>query len=239
MELVEYPAALLVEDTFLYPRERVDDFNTNQIAEAYQAGATIPPPVVARDGLLIIDGWHRKRAYQKVFGEDAKIEVEIRDYADRSEMFLDAVRLNAAHGNRLSTVDKKRCLILAEEFKVQEYRMWEVLHVRPETARKWSAARATVAAKKDQVGAGKKYRTPGLKRSKRRLVPLKGSMEHLSGSTITVDQEHAMEKVGGLQQSYYVSQVVNLIEHDLLDRSNESLMEKLHYLRELLEREGF
>lgn len=239
MGLEKYPASLLVEDTALYPRERVDNFNVNQLAEGYRAGATVPPPLVAREGLFVIDGWHRRRAFMKVFGDDVPMEIEVRDFKDRAEMFLEAVRLNASHGNRLSTVDKKRCLILAEEFKVQEDRMWEVLHVRPETGRVWSNARATVASKKGTLGNGSKYRTPGMNRPKGRTVPLKGSMEHFSGQTVTTMQEQAMEKAGGLRQNYYVAQVINLLEHNLLDTKNQKLIDRLSYLHKLLEREGF
>ncbi len=237
-ELVQYPASLLVEDTSLYPREKVDEYNVNQLSESYRAGSEVPPPLVSREGLYLIDGWHRRRAFMRVFGDDAEMIVEARIFANRTDMFLEAVRLNAAHGNRLSTVDKKRCLILAEEFKVEEGAMWEVLHVRPETGEKWRFARAQRVEKAGQVGSGprrEQARQDMRRAGSKRPVPLKGSMEHLSGTTITLAQEAGMVKAGGLNQTYYCRQVANLIEANLLDWSNGNLIDALRHLRELLD----
>lgn len=47
-------------------------------------------------------------------------------------------------------------------------------------------------------------------------------------------QGEAMEKAGGSQQIDYVLQVIDLVEKDLFDRSDEKLIARLGYLRYLL-----
>ena len=46
----------------------------------------------------------------------------------------------------------------------------------------------------------------------------------------------AASKVGGMRAIYYVNQVVNLIEGDLIDDTDEALTERLRYLGRLLEK---
>jgi hypothetical protein len=85
-----------------------------------------------------------------------------------------------------------------------------------------------------ELGPGDRrpFKIEGIKGGRR--IVLKRSMEHLSTHTVSEEQASAMERAGGLDQTFYVSQVINLIEGDLLDRDNEKPLERLRCLRNLL-----
>jgi hypothetical protein len=66
------------------------------------------------------------------------------------------------------------------------------------------------------------------------LVPLKRTIQHMAGRSLTRAQEDVNGKLSGAAQSFYVNQIVMLIEQGLLNREDERLIAKLRRLRELL-----
>lgn len=51
---------------------------------------------------------------------------------------------------------------------------------------------------------------------------------------LTTKQADGNVKAGGMNQLFYVNQIVNLLENDLLDFSNVKLVDRLQYLKEIL-----
>jgi hypothetical protein len=51
---------------------------------------------------------------------------------------------------------------------------------------------------------------------------------------LTTKQADGNVKAGGMNQLFYVNQIINLLENDLLDFSNVRLTDRLQYLKELL-----
>ena len=74
-------------------------------------------------------------------------------------------------------------------------------------------------------------RMPG---GERAAEPDEQTAEPEDGPQSSQEQGEAMEKPDGWHQSYFVSQMIYLVEFDLVDRSNEKLMKQLGYLRHLL-----
>jgi len=208
-------AALLVEDLSVYPRFRVDDVYARRLAEAIRAGAKLPPVVADRASKRIVDGFHRRRAALIAHGPEAEVEVEWRDYRDERELFLDAVRLNAHHGRRLSSGEEVRCLILAEELGLQREVVAQELGLRREIAD---------GKLQRQVASGPLGREP-----------LKPAVRHLAGEVMTERQAEVNRRLGGYHASYYASQLIMLLRSGAIDRSNEKLVQKLRELHEALE----
>lgn len=105
-------------DKDIYPR-MAPNWQTSWIyAEQMKAGATFPAINVGefRNHLYIVDGVHRVKAHQ-IRKEDF-IQAIVQKYASKKEMFIDAVKLNNHHGQRLSTYDKVRIIQKLEEFKL-------------------------------------------------------------------------------------------------------------------------
>jgi len=57
----------------------------------------------------------------------------------------------------------------------------------------------------------------------------------MAGKELTPEQAEANRRLSGMEQLFYVNQLILLIENDLLDRSNEKLLAGLARLRELLD----
>ena len=215
------PLAELVLDFDLYPRADVDSQHVHYMAEAFNAGATLPPLVIDKATKRVVDGFHRVRMYRRVLPEGSKVEVLEKTYKNDAELFLDAMRYNAGHGRTLTTFDRAHCVLLAERFKIKPEQNATALQLTVDAVGKLRIER---------VGTLRSYG-----KSSERHIPLKRTIAHMSGQTLTKAQYEANDKLSGMNQLFYVNQLVTLIKNDLLDTENEKLLEGLRVLHELLD----
>jgi ParB-like chromosome segregation protein Spo0J len=216
-QLARVPAVELVEDLSLYPRLQVDDWYVSRLAEALRSGATLPPIVADRASKRIVDGFHRRRAALRAFGPTAEVDVLFRDYPDERSLYLDALRLNAHHGKRLTTAEEVRAVIRGQELGLEPRVIADTLAIRVEKLEgllEKKTARGTIEP----------------------VVVLKPSFDHLAGEQLTREQELANKHSGGHQASFYARMLIQLIESGAVDESNRILMERLKKLYELLDK---
>jgi ParB-like chromosome segregation protein Spo0J len=103
-DLSEYPTTrVLVTDLVLSNWLRVKGEDTKHVRALAEVEDELPPIVVHRATMRVIDGMHRVRA--AVLSGVAYIEALLFDGAE-DEAFLLAVRLNVAHGLPLSRADR-------------------------------------------------------------------------------------------------------------------------------------
>ena len=205
----------LVLDFDLYPRANVDSKHVTDIAQALAIGVEMPPVVIDKKSKRVVDGFHRIRAAVRVFGDAAEFEVVEKSYKSDGDLFMDAMRYNSAHGAKLDTFDKAHCVLRAVDLGIDDAAIADALHVKEE----WIGELRVGRSAKD----GKLH------------VPLKNTIKHMRGKHLTKPQAAANQKLGGMNQAFYVNQLITLIESDLLDRSNEELMKRLAVLGKLLD----
>jgi len=211
--------AELVEDFGLYPRSQVDGSHVQKLTEALLAGQKLPPIVVDESG-RIIDGFHRRRAVLRVHGDDADIEVEVRQYANDRERYLDTLRLNARHGKGITGAELTGAILKSEQFKLKPELVASALGIR--TERVETIRQTKVAEVRQAVTAhGKK-------------IPLKRSVYHLAGKTLTKKQAEAMDMLPGQPQPLLIQQLIRLIETNSLDLDDERVVTGLARLGDLL-----
>jgi hypothetical protein len=211
----------LVADYSIYPRREIDDYHVSTMVEYLNnGGGPLPPLITCEATSRIVDGFHRRRAYMRISGDDPTFEVECieKTYKNDAELFLDSMRYNASHGRTLTRFDRTHCIVLAKRLRVSDKDIAKVLHVPPRQIKQMLAARTAVKPGKPQ-----------------QLMPIKGTIKHKAGQQLTDEQSQCNDKLGGMQQSFYVNQVIMLIENDLVDWENEKLVEKMQRLAELLE----
>ena len=214
-QLVRIPAVELVEDLSLYPRLQVDDWYVSRLAEALRSGAVLPPIVADRASKRIVDGFHRRRAALRAFGPTAEIDVLFREYRDEQSLYLDALRLNAYHGKRLTTAEEVRAVLRGQELGIEPRVIADTLAIRAEKLEgllEKKTARGTVEP----------------------VVILKPCFDHLAGQQLTQQQELANKHSGGHQASFYARMLIQLLESRAVDESNQRLMERLRQLHRLL-----
>ena len=204
----------LLIDWDLYPRHQVDSANVARLREAIRAGETLPPLIFEKKSRKLVDGFHRHRAFWAELGENAEVEAEGRNYANDKELFLDAVSMNVTHGEKLSPFDRARVLTLASEFKIKEGDVAAALRLSKEDLRRLKVRKTA------KVGTT--------------VVPIKHTLSHLAGEKLRPEQVEANEKAGGMRPLFYVNQVVNLFEGNLVDLDNQKLVEAISHLQQLL-----
>jgi len=209
--------AELVLDFDLYPRNNLDGHNIRAIADARKAGVELPPVIADKKSKRVVDGFHRVKERLQTGGPDAEIEVIEKTYRNEKEMFLDAMRYNAAHGARLDPCDRTRCTIIADRLRIPLDSVAGALNMPVDKL-------AGLKADRTARGNGQ-----GL------TVALKHTIRHMAGKKLTKRQREANDRSSGMNQAFYVNQIIDLIEADLLDKADEKLLERLRKLHGLLE----
>jgi hypothetical protein len=211
----------LVLDFNLYPRQRVDDAHVSHLGEAVRAGAPLPPVIVDRKSKRVTDGFHRVKLAQRD-GEDAEIDVILRDYADDREMLLDAMRLNASHGRALTACDRARCIQLGLSMKLDEESIAGALSVTlPKCQR----------LKSDKLGVD--GTTVKLSPA---FGPYKPAIRHKRGQPLTKPQQALNAQLGGFTQTRLIDELIKLIQTNLIDTHNRHVMDRLQKLHGLLDK---
>ena len=214
MQTEKVEVSSLVFDHNLYPRFEIDDYCITDYARAMEAGAIFPPIIADRKSRRVVDGWKRGKAALKFSGDGAKIEVEWRDYKDEAAVLLDAISTNTIHGERISRYDLQRCAILGQQFGIREDLLAAAMRVTPDHLEqiraKLRSTRAGDVIANKQVGAH---------------LPL----------VVTVKQADGLKRSGGNNQAFFINQVINLIENNLLDTGSERVMERLAHLAAIIE----
>ena len=204
----------LLLDYTLYPRREVDALQVSRMAEALRAGRKLPPITVDEKSKRVIDGWHRIKAHEQL--KITTIEANLKAYKDEAEMFLDAVRLNATHGRQLMTYDHTRCIAKADELNIAPEAIADALNITVERCDKLREVRFASYAGKP--------------------VALKRTLGHLAGTKLTSKQAGFLSRAGGMNQLFYVNQVIGLVESESIDWGNTPLVMALNRLYELLKK---
>ena len=206
------PLSQLVKDYTVYPRKDVFWQNVESLVEALRAGATLPPIIVDRATNRIVDGFHRHDAYTKFNGgNNIEVSVEFRNYEDEKDLFIDTIRLNAGHGQKLSTFDIVRSTKRAEELGL----------TRDEVA---GAAGWT----RDRIDKSMQSRSTATGDT------IKRTNAHLAGKKLTEKQASYNQYAGGMSQKFYISQVNALIESESVDYEDEDVCKELITLSQLI-----
>lgn len=210
-----YQLSELILDFDLYPRGGVDPAHVTQIAEALVAGASVPPIIIDKISKRIVDGFHRWKAFWRLFGEKYEVECVEKSYKNEGEMFLDAMRYNASHGRVLTPHDKAHCLLLGDRLNISADLVAESLNLTPERLGK---------LRSDRIG---KFGSQD--------IALKQTIRHMAGKKLNKKQAGVNEKLSGMNAVFYVNQLIMLLDSELIDQSNEKLVSKLFELSDLLD----
>lgn len=206
----ELPITTLVLDYTIYPRHRIDDETVRRLTEALRAGETFPPIVVDSATLRVIDGFHRIAAVKNHRGELATIPVKRQRFSNEAEMFAEAIRLNARHGRVLSAFDLARCVSRGQELGLDKNAI--------------TRCAAITAEKYEQIVWHK------LALRKGEAVPIKRTLSHLAGRELTETELDANRRAGGMNQLYYVNQVLLFVTSKTVDMNNKALVGTLNQL---------
>jgi hypothetical protein len=208
----------LVLDMNLYPRHHLDQQTIADYVEAMKSGVTFPAIIADKKSRRVVDGWKRTQAALRFAGPTAKLEVEFRTYADEKVLLLEAIHLNAIHGERLTHYDMRRCVILCEQLHVPAAKIAAALNLTLDKFKRISETEVHRDQEGNPVSAAKQ------------------SSMHLidQDKPITDRQNSALAGMIGSGQTFTINQVSRLIEGRLLNKSDERIMAALERLYGLL-----
>lgn len=195
---VEMKALELVVDWALWPRYEANDLdstNVSRMKEALRAGIELPPIVVDKKSYRIIDGLHRQKAHIAVSGEDTTVSVELREYRNDGEMFLDAARLNTRQGLPLSPKDKVHVILVGRRMKLPLAKIAEAIGMRKEIADDLIAKRTATTSKGE-------------------VIPLAAGAIKLAGKRLTRKQEKFARTSNGMQPIVNARLLLNALRAD-------------------------
>jgi len=209
-------ASKLVLDYDIYPRQDVQSYNVHLMVEALESGAVLPSIIVDKKSKRVVDGFHRVRAYRRLFGPDAEIPCILKEYVSDDDMFAEAMALNSTHGRNLTPYDRARCLARAEELKMDVAVVAKALNMTVET-----------------LG---RLKTERLGYFQAKPIVLKRTTAHLAGEELTEEQFAYNRQAGGMQPTFYINQVIAMLEAEAVDWEDEKAVRGLKRLRELLDK---
>lgn len=207
--------ARLVLDETIYPRHSVNSANMAAITEAVLAGETMPPILVNRQTLQVVDGFHRVHAFERLYGPEHEIDATLKTYRDKSAMLVDAISANVARGQDLTRWDHLRCITLAEDVGMPINTLAKLLKWRPENLVEYSGKRTGTTIEG-------------------RRVQLKRSLRHRMGRPLTKSQEEANKHLSGQPALFHINQIVTFLETDLMPEE-EHIAVRLNHMCQLVQ----
>jgi ParB-like chromosome segregation protein Spo0J len=214
-EVTSMPLARIKIDETLYPRKHISQANILEIEEAMRAGKVMPPIVITQRG-TIIDGIHRYKARERMYGAEGEIEVVTRKYRNRADMLADALELNTGRGQDLTRYDLLHAAALAEEVGMSMERFARIVG--------WDVERFADYRKK-RVG----------KTLNDKKINLKRPYLHLINKPLTPAQEEANEGRDGMPAIYHANQLILDLENAMLPPDQENLRDTLLHLLQLIQ----
>ena len=212
MEKIErIKVATLILDYDLYPRAQIDGYHVNEMVEGLKAGTSFPPIIADAKSKRVIDGFHRVKALQKLYKEAAEADVMFLTYKSEAEMYEAAMKANSSHGRNLTSFDKAHSILKGKEFGLTDLQLAKALNVTVDRVAFLIQDRWT--ADKDV---------------------LKKTVSHFAGTHITQEQREFIPRAGGLDQLFYISQVIALLQSDSIDWTRDKVRAALKLLQGLL-----
>ncbi len=210
----------LVFDWNLWPRQsaqKLDGTNLARMKEALKTGFTMPPIIVDKKSMRIIDGFHRTRAVLDVFGDDGKLDAVLKDYEDDGEMFLEAGATNHHHGLPMSPKDRAHFIAKCRRMKIP-----------------WPAVAKALSSDPEKLKAFVKARTA--KTQTGETIPLPaGAAKAYAGKTLNSQEEHYVRTETGYGgPSMHVSILINALRAGSVVM-NAKTTAQLETLRQLID----
>jgi hypothetical protein len=218
METTRVKAIELVMDWSIWPRQsaqRLDSTNVGRMKESLRSGFPLPPIIVDRKTLRIVDGFHRTQAVLSVFGDDAEIEAILKDYKNDAEMFLEAGATNHHHGLPMSPKDRAHFISVCRRMKIP-----------------WPAIAGALNMDQERVKAFVKARTAQAQNGE--TIALPAGAQHLAGKKLTSSEEYYVRSEQGFGgPSAHVSILMNAIRANSVI-PNERTIEQMRELHQLI-----
>jgi len=197
--------------------QKLDSTNLSRMKEALRSGFPLPPIVASKEDNRIIDGFHRVKATLDVFGDDADIEVQYREYETEPDKFLDAGLLNMHQGLTLSPQDRAYFIYRCRQMKIPPLKIAEALHMDVEKMKTFLKERTAKTQNGDTIA-----------------LPY-GVAKALHGKTLTRAQEHCARTTNGSMVEQKISMLINALSSGSVVLTAKTIT-RLKELRDIIDK---
>jgi len=201
----------IVIDEAIYPRSSVNEFNVSKLVSALNTNTVLPPITVEAKTFRLVDGRHRYEAYKKTGLKT--IEVETKVYAKEADLFADAVRCNIGHGQPLDSYTVRTAIIRLTEYGYTKEAISDVVRM--------------PLAQIEKIERGYASEQSG------KPIALKGGLSHLKGTSLTPKQIEINRHYGGGKATFYLRQLIDLLENHMAPMQSETFVYEMDKLTEL------
>lgn len=210
----------LVRNPDFHARQgKLDPMHVQRLGDAYETGARFPAIIVCDQTMIVLEGWHRCAATERVDGADnAEIDVELRTYADDAARFEEALNYAADSKLPLNFYNQQACVLRAEALGITPQRVAGLLNV-PE-------------------GKLEKRRVTAVEKKSGNIFPLKAPFRHMENQQLTEAQRLVNERSDGRQVTWHADQIISRLRADMVNWTDTRMIKSLVELRDLLVAEG-
>lgn len=215
--LVEISKIKIIEE--LYPRNSWSWQTAYSYAQAMEKGSVFPPIKLALydKEYILVGGRHRLEAAKQVQkGKEKKfIQAIIVSGLTRDEIYQESVRDNIENGLPFSPLDKVKIIQKLQGMNVPISKISDLIRIPVDKMERLLLTKTT------NTVSGK-------------TLVLKSPLRNFAGVSVKDDVEEIQSHFTGTSQLNTINTLIDLIENDLIDWNNNTVIERFEYLRELM-----
>jgi len=199
-----------------FPRLKIDWHVAFHYAQAMKTGANFPVIEVAylEGKYYLVDGMHRLDAYKRNRQEFVNVIVN-QKINDFKQLYIASIQRNIGHGKPFTLQEKTLCAVNLRKMNFQDYDIASIVQIPIENLTRIIAQRLT------NTFTGQD-------------VVLKSSVKHLAGETVENDFNTTQENITGETQVMLINDLIRILEKNLIDIDNPTVIKKLNELMKLL-----
>ncbi len=221
-------------DEELYPRSSYNWQTGYDYSQSMKVGANFPDIILAlyKGKKYLVDGKHRIEA-TKLLKKDS-IQAIVHTGWDRKRIYKEAVKSNITHGRSLSPYEKRRIAIRLMEMNCKDSEISELIQIPMDKMESFVKGRLVNSI------TGEPITSEGSEEIAREIgqAILKSGGKHFDGTTMSEEDFRDLETT---QRNFYMSsqtnlltQLIKILEKDLLDKKNKKVMKLIKKLKGLL-----
>lgn len=215
--LVDISKIKIVEE--LYPRNSWSWQTAYSYAQAMKKGDVFPPIKLAtyNKQYVLVGGRHRLEASKQAQkGKKQRyIQAVIVDGLSKDEIYQESVKDNIENGLPFSPLDKVKIVQKLQSMNVPMEKISDLVRIPLDTIER------LIITKTTNTVSGKP-------------IALKSPLRNFAGISVEDNIEDIQSHFTGATQLNTINTMIDLIENDLIDWNNNSVVERFEYLRELM-----
>jgi hypothetical protein len=116
-------------DKNIYPRNRFDNECIKKYIDAIRLGAKFPPIIVGiyKGRNLIVDGYHRFIAYQRL--QKTHIDCIVKEFETEKDLYIEAIKNNIVHGKPFEQYEKENIILKLKKINLSPIEIANIVFI--------------------------------------------------------------------------------------------------------------